>query len=125
MEPFFPFLTSAIKLRTEIEVLDRHATEPTEGNGVFGLPRDGLIIPLEGEDDNNGALLGDAGRDDPGMGKDWDRLDRNVEEDLSDELKGMLTFDEPILKGEDDLNEAPLLEPGLQTASFPRSSNSS
>ena len=73
--PFFPFLKSAIKLRTEIALLDwldelagliRDGLAPL--GGVEGLDRNGLT-PLELLEDNTEVLLGDGSRD-PGFDKD-------------------------------------------------------
>lgn len=89
--PFFPFLISAMKLSTEIELLDwldelagliRLGLTPL--GGVDGLDRDGLT-PLELEEDSTEVLLGDAGRD-PGVGKVWDLTPPNDDPVLSDEV---------------------------------------
>lgn len=68
---FFPFLISAIKLRTEVEVLGcldgldgliREGLGPLDGVLGTDLVRDGLT-PLDAEDDITDALFGDGSRD--------------------------------------------------------------
>lgn len=71
---FFPFLISAIKLRTEVAVLGccldgldgliRDGLGPLDGVLGTDFVRDGLT-PLDADDDRTDALFGD-GRRDPG-----------------------------------------------------------